>query len=108
VGWSSVMTMWGSNGRLRPSCSGPAGSAVGCTSSPGGPRVSHEAGFVGFPMSAQTVVATLVHTIFDHASAEAVRTQHQWVVEPLEERFPEAARLLDEAGPDRLAVAALS
>jgi putative transposase len=55
------------------------------------------------PKSAQNMVATLVRTIFDQADAEAVREQHRRVVEQLQERFPKAAELLDEAGPEVLA-----
>lgn len=57
------------------------------------------------PKAAQTMVATLVRSIFDQVDAGAVRTQHERVVEQLQERFPDAARLLDEAGPDVLAFA---
>lgn len=57
------------------------------------------------PKSAQTMVATLVRSIFDQVDREAVWAQHKRVVEQLQERFTEAARLLDEAGPDVLSFA---
>jgi putative transposase len=57
------------------------------------------------PKSAQTLVATLVRSIFDQADVGAVVRQHERVVEQLQERFPDAARLRDEAGPDVLAFA---
>jgi putative transposase len=58
------------------------------------------------PRSAQPAVATLVRSIFAQPDAEQVRAQHARCVEQLEERFPVAAELLDEAGPDILAFAA--
>jgi transposase-like protein len=57
------------------------------------------------PKSAQTLVATLVRSIFDQVDASAVWAQHERVVEQLQERFREAANLLAEAGPDVLAFA---
>jgi transposase-like protein len=57
------------------------------------------------PKSAQTLVATLVRSIFDQVDASAVWAQHERVVEQLRERFREAANLLAEAGPDVLAFA---
>jgi putative transposase len=55
------------------------------------------------PKSAQSFVATMVRTIFAQPDAETVHEQHTRIVTQLEERFPEAAALLDEAGPDLLA-----
>jgi putative transposase len=57
------------------------------------------------PKSAQTLVATLVRSIFAQPDQEAVWAQHGRIVEQLQERFPEAAQLLAEAGPDVLAFA---
>jgi putative transposase len=55
------------------------------------------------PKSAQSFVATMVRTIFAQPDADSVREQHQRVVGQLEDRFPDAASLLDEAGPELLA-----
>jgi len=55
------------------------------------------------PKSAQSFVATMVRTIFAQPDAETVREQHRRIVDQLETRFPEAATLLDQAGPDLLA-----
>jgi putative transposase len=55
------------------------------------------------PKSAQSFVATMVRTIFAQPDAATVREQHRRIVDQLEQRFPEAAALLDEAGPDLLA-----
>jgi transposase-like protein len=57
------------------------------------------------PKSAQGFVATMVRTIFAQPDAATVREQHGRIVAQLEARFPEAAALLDEAGPDLLAFA---
>src|SRR5262249_15177637 len=51
------------------------------------------------PKSAQSFVATMVRTIFAQPDADTVREQHTRIVAQLEGRFPEAAALLDEAGP---------
>ena len=58
------------------------------------------------PKSAQPFVATLVRSIFAQPDAASVREQHTRVVAQLGERFPGAAELLEEAGPDILAFAA--
>ena len=55
------------------------------------------------PKSAQGFVATMVRTIFAQPDAETMHQQHARIVAQLEGRFPEAAALLDEAGPDLLA-----
>lgn len=52
------------------------------------------------PRSAQTFVATLVRTIFAQPSAEEVQAQLARVTLQLEGRFPEVARMLEEAGTD--------
>ncbi|WP_449301235.1 IS256 family transposase [Planomonospora corallina] len=58
------------------------------------------------PKSAQPWVATLVRTIFDQPTAEAVRAQHTWVVEALEAKYPAAATHLDAAREELPAFAA--
>jgi transposase-like protein len=55
------------------------------------------------PKSAQSFVATMVRTIFAQPDAETVHEQHTRIVAQLEEKFPDASALLDEAGPDVLA-----
>jgi putative transposase len=55
------------------------------------------------PKSAQSFVATMVRTIFAQPDAATVHEQHRRIVDQLETRFPDAARLLDEAAPDLLA-----
>ncbi len=55
------------------------------------------------PKSAQSFVATMVRTIFAQPDAATVREQHARIVAQLEQRFPDAAALLDEAGPELLA-----
>jgi putative transposase len=55
------------------------------------------------PKSAQGFVATMVRTIFAQPDTATVREQHARIVAQLEDRFPEAAALLDEAGPELLA-----
>jgi putative transposase len=58
------------------------------------------------PKSAQSFVATMVRTIFAQPDADTVREQHARIVDQLASRFPEAAELLAEAGPDLLAFTA--
>jgi transposase-like protein len=55
------------------------------------------------PKAAQPAVATLVRSIFAQPDAVSVREQHERVVEQLSQRFPAAAELLADAGPDILA-----
>src|SRR5438105_8362139 len=55
------------------------------------------------PKRAQSFVATMVRTIFAEPDAATVREQHARIVDQLQARFPDAAALLDEAGPDLLA-----
>jgi putative transposase len=57
------------------------------------------------PKSAQGFVATMIRTIFAQPDAATVHEQHARIVAQLEDRFPEAAALLEEAGPDLLAFA---
>ena len=58
------------------------------------------------PKRAQPWVATMVRTIYQQPPLKEVHAQHQRVVAQLEERFPEAAGRLEEAGPDILAFTA--
>ena len=55
------------------------------------------------PKSAGPFVATLVRSIFAQPDAAAVHAQFGRVLEQLAERFPAAAEMLEEAGPDILA-----
>jgi putative transposase len=55
------------------------------------------------PKSAQSFVATMVRSTFARPDADSVREQQGRVVGQLESRFPEAAALLEEAGPEILA-----
>jgi transposase-like protein len=55
------------------------------------------------PKSAQSFVATMVRSIFAQPDAEQVHEQHRRIVAQLEGRFPEAALLLEDAGPEILA-----
>jgi len=58
------------------------------------------------PKSAQSFVATMVRTIFAQPDAQTVHEQHARVIDQLEQRFPDAAALLDEAAADLLAFTA--
>jgi putative transposase len=55
------------------------------------------------PRSSQSMVATLVRSIFEQPDATQVWEQHSRVVDQLADRFPAAAELLIDAGPDLLA-----
>jgi putative transposase len=55
------------------------------------------------PKAAQGFVATMVRSIFAQPDADSVHEQHARVVAQLEDRFCEAAALLEEAGPEILA-----
>jgi transposase-like protein len=57
------------------------------------------------PKASQSMVATLVRTIFEQPDAEQVWAQHARVVDQLAGRFAEAAAMLVDAGPDILAFA---
>lgn len=59
------------------------------------------------PKSAQPAVATMVRSIFAQPDAASVHEQHARIVEQLQARFPAAAELLAEAGPEILAFTAL-
>lgn len=58
------------------------------------------------PKAAQDFVATLHRSIFSQQTAEQVRDQHRRVVDQLEQRFPQAADLLEEACEEILAFTA--
>ena len=58
------------------------------------------------PKRAQPWVATMIRTIYQQPSPEEVHAQHQRVVAQLEERFPQMAGRLEEAGADILAFTA--
>src|SRR5881296_3535271 len=55
------------------------------------------------PKSAQGFVATMVRSIFAQPDADSVLEQHSRIAAQLEGRFPEAAALLEQAGPEILA-----
>ena len=57
------------------------------------------------PKAAQPFVAALVRSIFAQPDAEQVEAQLRRVTDQLAGRFPEAAALLEEAGPDITAFA---
>jgi len=59
------------------------------------------------PKSAQPAVATMVRSIFAQPDAASVHEQHARIGEQLSARFPAAAELLAEAGPEILAFTAL-
>jgi putative transposase len=58
------------------------------------------------PKASQSMVATLVRTIFEQPDAEQVWAQHTRVVDQLAGRFGDAAAMLVDAGPDILAFTA--
>ena len=58
------------------------------------------------PKSSQSMVATLVRTIFEQPDAKQVWAQHARVVEQLADRFPDAAAMLIDMAPDLLAFTA--
>jgi len=58
------------------------------------------------PKSAQGMVATLVRSTFAQPDDKAVWEHHSRVVEQLEQRFPQAATMLDETGSELLAFTA--
>jgi transposase-like protein len=58
------------------------------------------------PKQAQPAVATLVRSIYAQPDHDQVNQQYQRVVAQLEERFPAAAALLEDAQPDLLSFAA--
>ena len=55
------------------------------------------------PRRAQPWVATMVRTIYQQPSPDEVHAQLDRVTSQLQNRFPQVASLLDEAGPDVLA-----
>jgi transposase-like protein len=57
------------------------------------------------PKTAQSMVATLIRSIFEQPDAEQVLAQHARVVDQLSERFPDAAAMLTNASGDILAFA---
>jgi transposase-like protein len=61
---------------------------------------------VRVPKSAQGMVATLVRGIFAQSDEQSTWAAHGNVVQQLEKRFPEAAKLLDQAAGELLAFTA--
>jgi putative transposase len=57
------------------------------------------------PRSMQRAVATTIRSIFDQADAQQVHEQFARTLAQLQERFPAAAELLEDAGPELLAFA---
>ena len=55
------------------------------------------------PRRAQPWVATMVRTIYQQPSPDEVHAQLDRVTDQLQDRLPQVASLLDEAGPDILA-----
>ena len=55
------------------------------------------------PRRVQPWVATMVRTIYQQPSPDEVHAQLDRVTDQLQNRFPQVASLLDEAGPDGLA-----
>jgi transposase-like protein len=55
------------------------------------------------PKASQSMVATLVRTIFEQPDGEQVWAQHARVVAQLEDRFPDVATMLVDMAPDLLA-----
>jgi putative transposase len=60
------------------------------------------------PKTAQRAVATMLRSIFDQADADQVHEQYNRVLAQLGERFPAAAELLEQAGPDLLCFTAFA
>jgi putative transposase len=58
------------------------------------------------PKSAQDFVATMHRSIFSQQTPDQVRDQHRRVVQQLEQKFPQAAQMLDEAVEEILAFTA--
>jgi transposase-like protein len=61
---------------------------------------------VRVPKSAQGMVATLVRGIFAQSDEQSTWAAHGNVVQQLEKRFPDAAKLLDQAAGELLAFTA--
>jgi putative transposase len=61
---------------------------------------------VRVPKATQSLVATLVRSIFAQPDAESVRAQHARIVEQLAPRFGKAAEMLADAAEDLLAFTA--
>ena len=57
------------------------------------------------PKKAQEWVIALVRSIFAQPDEKRVRAQHKWVVEELEQRYPEVAAMVDAAREEILAFA---